>query len=76
MDTQEPPEPEVKRLYAALARFIASRSPTLFSRGRSPIYVGPHLATQIEEGALTPIWSNGAPAHMLPKPRFKQAGLR
>lgn len=50
-DTRRTPDHAVKRAFDALARLIASNSPCFADDGGSPIFVGPHLASQFESGA-------------------------
>lgn len=69
-------EPSVKKAYAGLARLITSHSPRFASAGGAPIYIGPHLASQFESGALRARWPNGELAKLRPNPRLKKAGAR
>lgn len=63
----------VLKAFGAVSRAIATHSPKFASAGGAPIYIGPHLASQFDTGALKPVWPNGTPAKLQPNPRFKSA---
>lgn len=75
-DTSRTTDSGVKKAFGALARLIAAHSPRFAGAGGAPIYIGPHLASQFESGALRARWPNGELAKLQPNPRLKKPKLK